>query len=125
MGKFGRFIGEEAEVSLWISHTKGVKGDLTMRPFYNIHDLGVERNKEQKKALRYAWLTWAVYGALFLFFGFVGSAIGGKQGVMAVIAIALALTFPTIVICADYYTASVYPTEAQKKEFLEKRGISK
>lgn len=96
-----------------------------MRPFYNIHDLGVERNKEQKKALRYAWLTWVVYGALFLFFGFVGSVIGGKQGVMAVIAIALALTFPTIVICADYYTASVYPTEAQKKEFLEKRGISK
>lgn len=90
-----------------------------------IHDLGVERNEEQKKALRYAWLTWVVFGALFLFFVFVGSVMGGRQGVMAVIAIALSLTFPTTVICADYYTASVNPTEAQKKEFLEKRGISK
>ena len=94
-----------------------------MRPFYNIHDLGVERNEEQKKALRYAWLTWVVFGALFLFFVFVGSVMGGRQGVMAVIAIALALTFPTIVICADYYEASVRPTLEQEREYNRQQGI--
>ncbi len=94
-----------------------------MRPFYNIHDLGVERNKEQKKALRYAWLTWVVFGALFLFFVFVGSVMGGRQGVMAVIAIALSLTFPTTVICADYYEASVRPTLEQEREYNRQQGI--
>ena len=72
MREFGRFIGEEAEIFLWISHTKGVKGDFIMKSVFDltIHDLGVERNEEQNKALRYAWLTWVVFGALFLFFVF-------------------------------------------------------
>lgn len=123
MRKFGRFTGEEAEIFLRISHTKGVKGDLTMKSAFRltIHDIGVERNEEQKKALRKAWLIWVVYGLLFLFFGCLGLIMGGSQGVLWVITIGLVLIFPVIVACADYYAVSITATNEQLSDHEKQR----
>lgn len=88
-----------------------------------IFDFEIERNNDQKKALRNAWLTWAVFGIFAFASCYLGSIMGGAEGVSYGITIAIVSIFFWAVVSATYYDISVTPTPEQVLEHNKRQGI--
>ena len=88
-----------------------------------IHDLGIKRNDDQKKALCYSWLTWGVLGGIFLFLYFLGTIMGGREGALLGIVFAFFFLLPASLVSANFYDVSITPTREQRQEYCRRHGF--